>query len=217
MTRHLQREVEKLKKRILDLSKLVEDNVKLALTSIHKVDGELVEKVREMDRQVDMTEIEIEEDCLKILALHQPVAIDLRYIVAVLKINNDLERVGDLALNILQSRESLDPEDYQLLKFDLDGMADKAKSMLKRSLQALVEKDAKLAAEVLKADEEVDDDHRTMYKKVKEAIKKHPTKTASLIRFLQISRNLERIADQATNIAEDVIYLIEGKIVRHHS
>lgn len=159
----------------------------------------------------------VEEDCLKILALHQPVAIDLRYIISVLKINNDLERTGDLAVNIAERAAFLATQERLEIPFDFSGMAEKAQSMLKRSLDALVKMDADLAREVCASGDEVDAINRDMYIQVQEGIRKHPKRLECLVHILSVSRHLERVADLATNIAEDVIYVIKGEIVRHRT
>jgi len=176
----------------------------------------LAARVIEQDRQIDRMEIDVEEECLKILALHQPVAIDLRFIVAVLKINNDLERIGDLAANIAQRAAFLSQRDRISIPFDFAGMAAKTQAMLRDALNALVEMDAEVALGVCARDDEVDEIDRQMYSQVEAAILQHPEYIDSLINLLGVSRQLERIADHATNIAEDVIYMIKGEIVRHH-
>jgi phosphate transport system protein len=160
-------------------------------------------------------EVQIEENCLKTLALHQPVAIDLRFIIAVLKINSDLERVGDLAVNVAERAAFLATQPPVDISFDFQAMARKAQEMLKRSLDSLVNLSAAQAREVLLGDDEIDVMNRRMYLIVQDAIRTHPDQTESLIHMLSASRHLERIADHATNVAEDVIYMIEGVIVRH--
>jgi len=157
----------------------------------------------------------VEEECLKILALHQPVARDLRYIVTVLKMNNDLERIGDLAKNCAQQSVHVAEQRGLVIPYDLKGMAEKVQKMLQCSLDALVESDSLLARKVLEADDEVDAIDAQMYPDVQAAIREHPEQMQSLIRLLKVAQNLERIGDHATNIAEDVIYMIEGNIVRH--
>jgi phosphate transport system protein len=154
---------------------------------------------------------------LKILALHQPVAIDLRFIVTVLKINNDLERIGDLAVNIAERAVFLAGQPNFSISTNLVDMAHNARSMLKDSLDALVNLDAELADKVCANDDIVDGLHRQMYLKVQEAILKNPEQISSLIQLLSASRHLERISDHTTNIAEDVIYMIEGQIARHRT
>lgn len=217
MTLHLQKEVEHLKKKLLALSTFVEESVQRAVKSLEERDGKLAAKVIENDLMIDHMEIDVEEECLKILALHQPVAVDLRFIVAVLKINNDLERIGDLAVNIAERAEYLATQPKVDIPFDFAGMSRKAQKMLTQSLDSLVNLDSPLAREVLPLDDEVDAINRQMYSQVIDGIRKHPENLNSLIHLLSVSRHLERIADHATNIAEDVIYMIEGEIVRHHA
>jgi len=162
-------------------------------------------------------EVDVEEECLKILALYQPVAIDLRFIITALKINNDLERIGDLAVNIAERSEFLARQPEVHVPLDLEKMTEKTQSMLTKSLDALVNMDCDLAHQVCAADDEVDAMNRQMYLTVQDGIRQHPEQLESLIHLLSASRHLERIADHATNIAEDVIYMAEGQIVRHRA
>jgi phosphate transport system protein len=215
MPQHLQREIEKLKRKILALSTVVEESVQKAVKSVEQRNSKLAMSVIGNDIKIDHTEVDVEEECLKVLALYQPVAIDLRFIVAVLKINNDLERIGDLAVNIAERAAFLATQPKIAIPFDLQGMAEKSQTMLKRSLDALVNMDSHLAREVCASDDEVDALNRDMYSQVKIGINRHPDDVESLIHFLSISRHLERIADHATNIAEDVIYMVDGEISRH--
>jgi len=215
MTGHMEREIGKLKKSILALAAMVEESVKQAVIALQKRDVALAKKIIEGDLAVNQKEVELEEDCLKILALHQPVAADLRFIVAVLKINNDLERIGDLAANMADRVISLESCAAHEVPFDLGTMAEKAELMLEKALDALVNFDLELANEAIELDDEVDQMHKESFAKIKVKIKNNPEEIDALISYLSISRYLERIADLATNIAEDVVYLIEGKIVRH--
>ncbi len=215
MPRHLQREIESLKKKILSLGAIVETTVHNAIKSIEERDAALAEKIIEEDIEIDQTEVDIEEDCLKILALYQPVAIDLRFIVVVMKINNDLERIGDLAVNIAERSAYLASVQQVKESFDFVRMSEQTEAMLKKSLDALVNLDSALAYEVIAADDIVDDLNRQMYLKIQDAIPKHLEQINSFIHLLSVSRHLERIADHTTNIAEDVIYMVDGKIVRH--
>ncbi|MBW1787195.1 MAG: phosphate signaling complex protein PhoU [Deltaproteobacteria bacterium] len=217
MKRHLQSELEKLKKRILSLGTMVEERVRMAIKALEKRDGELAEKIIHADREIDEIEVEIEEECLKIIALHQPVAVDLRFLSAVIKINNDLERIGDEAVNIAQRVSIIAKRPPLQINFDYAVMAEKAEAMLKNSLDALVNLDADLAYKVILADDEVDDLNAEVYDRVKEMIKAQPDRVTYLINLLLIARHFERIADHATNIAEEVIYMIEGVIPRHPS
>lgn len=217
MPQHLQREIESLKKRILSLSAKVEAIVHDATVAVETRDGKLAQKIIDSDIIIDQQEVEIEEECLKMLALHQPVAIDLRFIIAVLKINSDLERIGDLAVNVAERAVFLATQPKPDISFDFFGMASAAQSMLKKSLDALVNLSTELATEVCASDDGVDAMNREMYVKVRQAIHAHPEQVESLINMLSAARHLERIADHATNIAEDVIYMIEGQIVRHRT
>ncbi len=211
----LQKELQKLKKRILSLGTMVEERVRMAIKAVETRDEKLAKRIIEMDREIDENEVEIEEECLKILALHQPVAVDLRFISAVIKINNDLERIGDQAVNIAERVVSIARRPQVTVPFDYKLMAEKTETMLKESLDALVNLDADLAHKVCLKDDEVDDINREIYDKVKEAIRSHPDRVGYMINLLLVSRHLERIADLTTNIAEEVIYLIEGEISRH--
>lgn len=215
MAQHLQREIDKLKKKILSLGAAVESSVQMAVKSIEERDSALAEKVIVSDREIDHAEVDLEEDCLKVLALHQPVAIDLRFIIAVLKINNDLERIGDLAVNIAERVGFLILRPSIKIPYDLQGLAEKSSWMLRNSLDSLVKLDTSLARQVCATDDEVDAINREMYDLVEDAIKANPEHIDALIPYLSVSRYLERIADHATNIAEDVIYMVEGVIARH--
>jgi phosphate transport system protein len=215
MSRHLQTEIDKLKQSVLRLAATVEESVHMAVRAVATRDPRLARTVIEADEEIDQQEVEIEEQCLKVLALHQPVAVDLRFIVALLKINNDLERIGDLAVNLAERAQALAKQPAMTVPFDLTGMADLVKTMLKRSLDSLMHADLAEAVAVRKADDQVDQIHRDMYQAVREGIVSHPDHVDAYILFLSVSRYLERIADHATNIAEDVTYMIEGEIVRH--
>ncbi len=215
MAIHLQREIDKLKKKILTLSTIVEENVERAVRSVEKRDAALAKRVIEEDKAVDTMEIEVEEECLKVFALHQPVATDLRFIVAVLKINNDLERIGDLTVNIAERSLVLAEKGDFVFSSNFPTMMEKARLMLKQCLDALVNLDSKQALAVCAADDEVDALYREMFEKVKTGIIQDSGQIDCYLQMLSISRHLERIADHATNIAEDVIYMIEGSIIRH--
>ena len=212
---HLQNELEKLKKRIISLSALVEENLRLALKSVERRDTCLAEMVMDRDREIDELEVEIEEDCLKILALHQPVATDLRFLICVLKMNNDLERIGDLAVNIAERARRFSTEDPIDKASDLPKMAAKAQSMLRRGLDSVVNRDTRLAREVLAADDEVDAVYQQIIRQVRDRLQNMPVNVDELLQVLAVAKQIERVADLATNIAEDTIYMAEGKIVRH--
>lgn len=215
MAKHFDRELEKLKKKILSLGALVEERVYLAIKAIESRDSDLAKRIIRSDHEIDETEVEVEEECLKILALYQPVAIDLRFIVTVIKINNDLERIGDQAVNIAERIQSMAKYPKISFHFDYTEMAEIAAAMLKQSLDALVNLDIDMAFRILTLDDEVDDIQGDAYSQIKQAMREHPEEMTYLINLYLISRHLERIADHATNIAEEVIYLVEGEIVRH--
>jgi phosphate transport system protein len=215
MPKRLQKELEKIKKRILSLGGMVEERVRMANRAIESRDRALANQIMKTDYEIDELEVEVEEECLKILALHQPVAVDLRFLVAVIKINNDLERIGDQAVNIAQRVENISKRPKMELSLNYEQMAEKAASMLRMSLDSLVNLDLDLAFQVLTLDDDVDHMAREAYDYIKEEIRKKPDAAGYLINYLFISRHLERIGDHSTNIAEEVIYLIEGEIVRH--
>jgi phosphate transport system protein len=209
------KELENIKKRILTLGAIVEERVQIAIKAIDTNDSELAQKIIKTDYEIDEIEVEIEEECLKVLALHQPMAIDLRFLIAVIKINAELERIGDEAVNIAErvgvtaKREQLD------FYFDYSSMGEKAQAMLKMSLDALIKLDNDLAFKVLIMDDEVDKIKREAYDKIKTAMRENSNKIGYLVNLFLISRHLERMADHATNIAEEVVYLVEGEIIRH--
>jgi phosphate transport system protein len=215
MARHLQQEIEKLKGKLLALVANAKDAVEKAVKSVDERDACLAQAVVEGDEEIDRAEVDLEEDCLKILALYQPVATDLRLIVSVMKINNDIERIGDLAVNIAERTLFLCTEPPIEAPSDLADMRTKALAMLTGSLDSLVRQDTKRAREVRTGDDEVDDLNRQIFREFSAAVRKNPENVECLLSYLSVGRHLERIADYATNIAEDVIYLMEGEIVRH--
>ena len=215
MARHLQQEIEKLKGKLLALVANAKDAVEKAVKSVDERDACLAQAVVEGDEEIDRAEVDLEEDCLKILALYQPVATDLRLIVSVMKINNDIERIGDLAVNIAERTLFLCTEPPIEAPSDLADMRTKALAMLTGSLDSLVRQDTKRAREVRTGDDEVDDLNRQIFMEFSAAVRKNPENVECLLSYLSVGRHLERIADYATNIAEDVIYLMEGEIVRH--
>ena len=215
MTKHFRKELEIIKKRILTLGSMVEDLVHDSVQAVDRVDADLADRIITRDREINDTEVDIEEECLKVLALHQPVAVDLRFIIAVIKINNELERIGDQAVNIAQRVQVIAKRPKPPFWFDYSEMGEKAQKMLRMSLDALVNLDVDLAYRVITMDDEVDHIKNDAYDRIKQAIKDLPERVGYYINLLLISRHLERMADHATNIAEEVIYLVEGEIFRH--
>jgi len=214
--KHFQRELDTIKKMILSLGALVEQRVHRIKQAIEDRDVDLAKEIVHLDHEIDEMEVEIEEACLKIIALHQPVAADLRFLVAVIKINNDLERIGDQVVNIAQRVVRIAKRPVEPYHFDYSVMAEKAEAMLRMSLDSLVNQDLDQAIKVLHLDDEVDNIKDQAYDRIKQAMANGLTEDIGyMINLLLISRHLERLADHATNIAEEVVYMIEGEIVRH--
>jgi phosphate transport system protein len=216
MSSHFQRQIDKLKQMILWEGTLVEESVESAIRAVKTRDVRLARQVIQGDAKIDEMEIDVEEECLHALALYQPVAFDLRFVVSVLKINGDLERIADKAVNIAeQALQLAEHPPADAVPFDFLGQSERVRSMLKRSLDALVSVDAELAKSVRRTDDQVDVVHRDLQRAVKQALREHPDQVDGLLNLLSLSRQLERIADHAVNVAEDVIYMAEGNILRH--
>jgi phosphate transport system protein len=210
----MNRDLEELEKRLLLLASRVEDSVKKAIEALVGNRSSLAEEVIKGDLEIDRLEVEIEEDCLKILALHQPVAQDLRQVAACLKIDNDLERIGDLSVNIAE-RALAATRDSSTFPAPLRDMVDVATRMLHDAIEAFVRADAESARRIVQEDDRVDADHRSVIEGLLGRMHSDPTSIDRALELILVSKNIERIADHATNIAEDVIYLVEGEIIRH--
>jgi phosphate transport system protein len=217
MTKHIERQIDQLKEKILRVGTMVEEAISKSITALINRDVSLAQRVAASDEQIDRMEVEVEEECLKILALYQPVATDLRFVVAALKINNDLERMGDLAKNIAKRVAQLANGEPCELPPEIRTMAMQAQEMVKQSLDAVVRADPTLARQVREEDDAVDESRQQIRRKVLKGIKEHPENVENLLRVNSVSKHIERIADMATNIAEDVIYMVEGEIVRHRA
>ena len=215
MTYRIHKAIDELNKSLLSLVAEVEENVVRVVHTLQNRDPESALKIIEEDQRIDLEEVKLEEECLKTLALYQPVAHDLRFIIAILKINNDLERINDLAVNIAERVLFILNDPPITIPLDFGLMAEKAQIMLRKSINALVELDRETAKKVCAADDEVDDLNRQMYDIIEKRTLADPSSICVLLNYLSVSRHLERIADLATNIAEDVMYFIDGEIVRH--
>jgi phosphate transport system protein len=215
MQKHLQKDIDSLKNKIITMGSEIEDRVYKSSLALINRDERLVNEVVQSDQQIDKMEVDIEEHCLKILALYQPVAIDLRFIIAVLKINNELERVGDIAVNIAERAAALCKRKDFKIPYNVTAMATKVESMLTRSIDALVNMDVSLAHQIRAEDDEVDEYNREMYVRVKDMILQSPEDVDCMLHAVSAGRHFERIADHACNVAEDVIYLVDAEIVRH--
>ena len=211
----LRRKIDMLNSQLLTLGAQVEESVHLAVKAIDRRDAQMAAKVIDGDMEIDRKEVDLEEECLEILALHQPVAIDLRHIIAVLKINKDLERAGDLAVNIAETAIDISGRLQLTVPKDYFVMAQQTQSMLKKSLDAFVNMSVEAAYEVLAEDDEVDRKKHTLHKQFEGRLLEEPGLIQPLIHLFLVSRHLERIADLATNIAEEVIYMVTGEIIRH--
>ncbi|HZY87060.1 MAG TPA: phosphate signaling complex protein PhoU [Gemmataceae bacterium] len=215
MAKHLQRDLDELQRDLLALASLVEGQVHKAIRALQDRDPRLAQEVIAGDPQVDLEENHIDEECLKILALHQPVAVDLRRTAAVLMITTDLERVGDLAEEIAERAVHLARPPHLPVSDKLQRMTDLTTMMVRQSLDAFVNLDTTLAQTVIRMDDEVDRYNVQIIDEITQAMKGSPALIDPGLSMFSAVRHLERIADHATNIAEDVIYLVEGEIVRH--
>jgi phosphate transport system protein len=215
MSKHLERDLKRVEKGILSLGSLVEEAVNRAILALVSRRTDLAQEVIDGDAAIDEREVEFEEDCLKALALHQPVAQDLRFLVAALKVNRMLERMGDLAVNIAKCAIRLAKEAPVEAPLDFPHMVATVRNMVRQSLDSLVQGDPQLAYEVLAQDDDVDSALRQIHNVLKELMKAHPDTIEGAVNTLIASRHLERIADYATNIAEDVVFMVEGEIIRH--
>jgi phosphate transport system protein len=212
---HLQREIDRLKRKVLALGAIVEENLRLAFQAIDQRDAAKAQRVIETDVLIDQSEVDVEEECLKILALYQPVAGDLRFVAAVIKINSELERIGDLSANIAERALQLVDEHPVAVPLNVAVMADRTWTILENALDALVHQDAVMAREVLVADDEVDELYAELIDELKGVIRADLEHLDAIVLLFSVARYLERLADHATNIAEDVLYMVEGEIQRH--
>lgn len=216
MSIHLHKEIKKINKRVLTLSAMVEESVRSSVKAFTERDESLAKTVINNDELIDSLEIDVEEECLKTLALYQPVAIDLRFIVAVLKINSDLERVGDHSVSIAKRALLINSLENKLVEpFSLNEMIETSILLLKQSIDALINHDSDLAYRILDKGEEVSKSKNSLYNKFIEITKESPENLECNSAYMFVSRYLERISEHAINIAEDVIYMINGEIIRH--
>ena len=215
MQRHFHEELEALKQTLLAMGGLVEDQIRRVMRALTERDDALAQEVIDRDRQVNTYDVEVDEQCVELLALHQPTAGDLRFITTAMKIVTDLERIGDQAVNIAQRVLELNREPQLKPYIDLPRMAARAQAMVKESLDAFVARDTDLARRVCAEDAEVDALKEQIFRELLTFMMEDPRTIPRAIRLILISRFMERVADHATNIAEMVIYLVEGKMVRH--
>lgn len=217
MSNHLQRDLDNVHNDILSMSAVVEGMIDQAVEGLLERRRDLCEQVIAEDEVVDQREVSIEEECLKILALHQPVAIDLRRIATVLKVNNDLERIADLAVNISERATSLWAFPNFPLPHRLKEMVAMATQMVRGSLDSFVQLDTQAARRILAMDDTIDELNVDVIEELQMMMKAEPELVVPALHCFSASRHIERIGDHATNIAEDVVYLVDGEIVRHQS
>jgi phosphate transport system protein len=215
-TRHFEEALEALKERLLAMGGLAEERVRSAVSALSGRDPDLVEQVLVGDEPINDLHIEIDDRCFKLLALHQPMAADLRAIVAAVKINTDLERVGDLAVNIAEAAKRYLQHPPVKPLIDIPRMGDIAQSMLRDALDAFVRRDIALAEKVLSEDDVLDALKTQIFRELLTFMLSDPSTIEAALDLILISRHLERIGDHATNIAEDVIFLVSARDVRHH-
>lgn len=215
MERKFDEELKNLKDKILKLGALVEEQVQNAVNALVKRDSNLAKDVIEKDTQVNRIEVEIDEECIRLIALRQPVGVDLRFITTAMKLVTDLERIGDLAVDICERAMELNLEPQLKPFIDIPRMADISMQMLKGALDAFVNRDSKLAQEVCARDDEVDNLNVQIFRELLTFMVEDSHTISRAVRISYISKYLERVADHATNIAEMVVYLVEGKIIRH--
>jgi len=219
MSTPLENRLNLLNQMFLNYCTQIEENVQLATQSFLKTDAKRIQDVIGNDHKIDQLELEIEEECLQIIARYQPLARDLRFIIGILKMNNDLERIGDLAVNIVKKvivfKNNQTSVSQQGNTFNLTEMIDETLNMLNKSIESFIKKDPALARDVCKLDDKVDGLKREMKVLVLRKMKESPDQMEQLVSILKNSSHLERIADLSTNIAEDVIYWVDGDIIRH--
>lgn len=215
--RRFEEELEELKDKLLEMSGLVESAVYRSVLVLTEGDSEQAQQVLKNERRINQMEIEIDDAATSLLALQQPMAIDLRFLTAAIKINNDLERMGDLAVNIVERALTLMQQPTVKPLIDIPHMGKLVESMVRKSLDAFVRKDPELARNVLASDDAVDDLRDTIYQELIRTMQEDPNNTPQCVNLMFVARNLERIADHATNVAEDVLFLVQGVDVRHHA
>jgi len=217
MERHFQHELESVKTTLIKMGSVVEENFGESVEAVLQHRESLAKKVIESDGRINALEIEIDNAIIDLLALQQPVAGDLRFIIAAQKINNDLERIGDHAVNIAESALHLANEKPPESLLRIPEMAQTTKLMLRHALDSFILLDPKMAQQVLEKDDEVDETNRTMTAEVIDLIRADKRSIELGLELIRISRNLERVADMTTNIAEEVIFHTQARIVKHHA
>lgn len=217
MERHFQLELESLKTSLIKMASLVEEGYRLAVAAVHDHDRQAAQAVIEADERIDTLELEIDNAIVDLLALRQPVAKDLRFIIASQKLNNDLERIGDHCVNIAQSALTLQESPWSALQEEIPRMANIVARMLRDALDGFIRLDPVLAQEVLQSEELVDELNRKMVNLVVEAISANTVDVETGLEVVRLSRNLERVADLTTNISEEIVFLAQARVIKHRA
>ena len=217
MKEHFSEQLEELRRNLILMGGEVERQIHRAIEALIDMDLEKARAVIAADSEIDRMEMRVEDLAVQLFALQQPVAVDLRFLIAALKINNDLERIGDHAVNIAEGAERLAQQRPFKPFIDISYMAEVAETMLKQSLDAFVNRDAKLAKQVIKKDDILDEKNVSIIRELLTYMAEYPTLITYCLELISISKNLERVGDLATNIAEDTIYIAEAKLVKHHA
>ncbi|MBK8551510.1 MAG: phosphate signaling complex protein PhoU [Ignavibacteria bacterium] len=215
MFHYLEEELEQLRTKIIKMGSLVEEQIEFSFRALFEGNLELAKTVMSRDDEVDKYDIKIDKLCQRIFALTQPVAFDLRLIMTALMINSDLERMGDIAVNISERAESLIGHNDLMKKMKVDIIANKVQKLIKMSIDSFVNGDAELAREIIKADSDIDRLDKDIFELLTNEMKSDNDLIIPCAHILTLVRNIERLADHATNIAEDVIFLIDAKIIKH--
>ena len=217
MERHFEQDLKALKEQLLLMGGRTEGILQKSIESLRRRDPALAQQVFEDDRAIDRLEIDVEERCIRLLALRQPLATDLRFITAALKISNDLERAGDHAVNIAGGALRLAGQPHLKPLVDIPRMADLATGMLHEALDAFVRRDAESARRLVRRDDEVDDLNHQVFRELLSYMIEDPSTISRALELVLVARNLERIADLATNVAEEVVFIAEARIIKHHA
>ena len=217
MPRHFELELDQLRTMLIRMGSLVEEQIDCAVKAITEADVNLARLVMQRDKKVDEYDNSLDEQCLRIFALTQPVAMDLRLLMAALKINNELERIGDIAVNLAERVESLLPYQDFVKSTSLTKMADAAREMVKRAIDSFINNDPALAKRVLESDDFIDNLDRETFNLMVKTMKESPELVEAAAHVVILSRHIERLADHATNISEDVIFLVKARIIKHHA
>ena len=217
MERHFDRDLNLLKEKLITMAGLTESNIQLSIKILVERNETSQGLISQQEQKINALQVEIDNFCLKLLALHQPVAFDLRFITSAMRISAELERIGDQAVNITQSALELIQQPLLKPLVDIPKMAALVQSMVKDSLDSFVRQDSVLARDILKRDDQIDNYKEQIFRELLTFMLQDPTTISRALQLILISRHLERIADHSTNIAEDVVYLVEGIDIRHHS